>query len=112
MTQESFEEQITKDNKAQWIVSFEFIKDINRITIGLTHDTENFEIEQNLIFNNVESLNSDWHDRDDNCIDTIYSANEEFNLEKFNYYFHTDQREIFIRTIDKVIIEYLSDENA
>ena len=111
MTEESFEELITKGNKAQWIVTFEYIEDINQITISLTHDTENFTTEQNLIFNNVVGLKSDWHDRDDNCIDTIYSANEEFKLTNYYYYFHTDQREVFIRTTDKVIIEYLSDEN-
>ena len=111
MTKESFEEQVTKGNRAQWIVAFEYKEDIYQITISLTHDTENFATERNLIFNNVEDLKSDWHDRDDTCIDTIYSANEAFKLTNYYYYFHTDQREVFIRTTDKVIIEYLSDEN-
>jgi len=109
MTLESFEEQITK-GKAQWIVSFEYIEDTNRITIGLTHDTENFSTEQNLIFNNVESLNSDWHDKEDNCIESIISATEELTLTKYQYYFYTDQREIFIRTTEKIIIECISDK--
>ena len=106
MTLESFEEQITK-GKAQWIVSFEYIENIKRVTIGLTHDTENFDTEQNLIFNNVERLNNDWHNKDDICIEGIISASEEFSLTKYHYYFYTDQREIFIRTNEKVVIEYL-----
>ena len=82
ITAETFEHKITK-GKAQRIVSFEHIEYISRITIDLTHDSENFVVEQNLIFNNTGSLKSDWHDRDDNCIDTIISATEEFALTKY-----------------------------
>ena len=75
MDANDFEDRVTQ-GWSQWITFFDHDSAKNQVRIGLTEHPEFAKSERILLFQGVHKLISNWHERDDECMDTIIGAEE------------------------------------
>lgn len=92
---DNFEDRITR-GLAQWITFVEVDEAAETVRIGLTHNPEIGATEKLITFAEVTKVDSDWFERDDDCMESVIGAHEDQIGEQMRYMFHSEQRELWI----------------
>lgn len=103
MYAKDFEDRVLQ-GWSQWVTFFDHDSAKNRVRIGLTEHPEFAKTERFLIFHDVQNLISNWHDRDDECMEIILGAEERLKKSLFNYSIFTSQRELELQTSLRALI--------
>ena len=93
----TFEARVT-GGLAQWITCVRFEPLKLTADVGLTHHPEYDATERIVRLIEVGSVRSDWFDQEDAYRETVLGVDEDHLGEAFEYRFHTDQRQLAIRT--------------
>jgi hypothetical protein len=95
MNTPTFEDKVTQ-RQAQWFTYVKYDAAKRELIIGMTHDPERAETQRVLHFADVQSVTDTWHDRDDDCMETLIGADEQAARSGWRYMLVTEQREIVL----------------